>query len=153
MDGRGRFAASGRFARLVTGVWLLMQIAEMAGNLRLVGMEMAARDPAERGESREESGAGMAGSDLPSPHADLPSLEHPRGDGDGGASGAGMLWRGRTFHLHTRTFLPWSSRAGMAMAGRRGRRERATAGRTVHQNVCTSTLSSYRVVEIDWNTN
>jgi hypothetical protein len=100
-------------------------------------------------------------SDLPSPHADLPSLEQPRGDGDGGASGAQragaeMLWRGRTFHLHTRTFLPWSNRAemAMAMAGRRGRRERgrererATTGRTVHQNVCTSTLSSYRVVEI-----
>jgi hypothetical protein len=117
----------------------------------------------------------MAGSDLPSPHADLPSLEQPRGDGDGGVgpsmmaaergergrgcsggvgpsistrgpsflgaaargwrwrgrtfhdggrerrAGAGMLWRGRTFHLHTRTFLPWSIRAGMAMAGRRGR--------------------------------
>jgi hypothetical protein len=36
----------------------------------------------------------------------------------------GMRWRGRTFHLHMRTFLPWSSCAGMAMAGRRGHRER-----------------------------
>jgi hypothetical protein len=33
-------------------------------------------------------GDALAGSDLPSPHADLPSLEQPRGDGDGGASGA-----------------------------------------------------------------
>jgi hypothetical protein len=44
---------------------------------------------------------------------------------------------------------------GMAMRGASGRRERgrerewATAGRTVHQNVCTSTLLSYRVVEIN----
>jgi hypothetical protein len=147
-------------------------------------------------------GAGLARSDLPSPHADL-SLEQPCEDGDargrtfhdGGRerrAGSGMCLRGRTFHLHTRTFLHWSSHAGMVMAGRRGRRERgrgcsggvrpsmstcgpsflgvaargwrcagrrgrrergrererATTGRTVHQNMCTSTLSSYRVVEI-----
>jgi hypothetical protein len=36
-----------------------------------------------------------------------------------------------------------------AERGERGReREQATAGRTVHQNMCTSTLSSYIVVEI-----
>jgi hypothetical protein len=36
-----------------------------------------------------------------------------------------------------------------AERGERGRkRERATAGRTVHQNVCMSTLSSYIVVEM-----
>jgi hypothetical protein len=45
----------------------------------------------------------------------------------------------------------WSELAALAVGAQRARareRERATAGRTVHQNVCTSTLSSYRAVEI-----
>jgi hypothetical protein len=85
-----------------------------------------------------------------------------RGDGD--ARGVGRRERGQV--LHTTPFLPWSSRAGMARgdgdaggvgesggvgdaeSGGEREREQATVGRTVHENVCTSTLSSYRVVEI-----
>jgi hypothetical protein len=69
--------------------------------------------------------------------------ERPSGDGD----------------LHTTPFLPWSSRAGIARgdgdAGRVGGAESGGARESGHcrQNrapkcVCTSTLLSYRVVEI-----
>jgi hypothetical protein len=55
----------------VSGARLLMQIEEMAGDLRLVGAELAAIDPAERGEPREESGGdGGVGPSI-STHVDL----------------------------------------------------------------------------------
>ena len=71
-----------------------------------------------------------------SPHDVLPSLEQPSGDGARGW----RCGRGRTFHAR-----------GWRCAGRRGRRERgrererATAGRTVHQNVCVRL--HYRLIE------
>jgi hypothetical protein len=68
------------------------------------------REIQQREESRERrAGAGMAGSDLP-------SLEQPRGDGDGGV-GPSMMAAERGERGRGRTFLSWSSRAGMAMAG------------------------------------
>jgi hypothetical protein len=93
-----------------------------------------------------------------SPHDALPSLEQPSGDG-------ARRWRcgrGQTFYARgTTPFLPWSSKAGMARgdgdAGRVGPSMRGASGAQgagdCRQNrapkwVCTSTLSSYRVVEI-----
>jgi hypothetical protein len=132
----------------------------------------------------------MAGTDLPSPHTRTFPCSRPRGECDGGASGAQRAGR----VLHTTPFLPWSNRArldrgdgdlpcatagasgalraGMALRagservgasgaqragsetagarqpGRRERgreRERATVGRTVHQNRCVRL--HYRLIE------
>jgi hypothetical protein len=69
---------------------------------------------------------------------EFPSLEQPRGDGDGGV--------GLSFVGAAARAADWSELAGLAAGAQRAR---ATAGRTVHQNVCTSTLPSYRVVEIE----
>ena len=44
----------------------------------------------------------------------------------------------------------WSELAGLVVGRReRGRERERAKGRTVHQNVCTSTLLSYRIVEIN----
>jgi hypothetical protein len=91
-------------------------------------------------QQREESGGGDGGVEPSVEHVDLPWLEITFHDGGRERRvGAGMLWRRTGANLRV-----WRR-------GRRERereRERTTAGRTVHQNVCTSTLSSYRVVEI-----
>jgi hypothetical protein len=150
----------------ITRYWI-MQIEEMAGNLRLVGAELAAIDPAERGEPREESEGGDGGVG-PSISTRGPFLVADRAE-NVMAGRRGRRERGRV--LHTTPFLPWSSRARMAHGdgdlpcaghdtipslkqpsgdgargwrcgrgrrerGRQGHRERATAGRTVHQNMC-----------------
>jgi hypothetical protein len=105
-----------------------------------------------RGEC-SRAGMAMAGSDLP-------SLEQPRGDGE----------RERTFHDGGRERRAGAGIAGSefpsleqlrgdrdggvgpsmmaAERGKRGRERERAKGRTVHQNVCTSTLLSYRIVEI-----
>jgi hypothetical protein len=79
-----------------------------------------------------------------------PSFEQPRGAADrsGGDGGISISFLGTTARA-----TGWSGGdggiselAGLAAWARE--RERATGGRTVHQKVCTSTLSSYRVVKI-----
>jgi hypothetical protein len=105
---------------------------------------------------REESGGGDSG-------IRVSFLEQSRGDSDGGvgpsmmAAERGKRGRGWCHGGIRLSFMgaaawaaDWSELAGLAVGRRErgGERERVTAGRTVHQNVCTSTLMSYRVVKI-----